>query len=65
MLNLSSEALAKEEPEPVIETPAPVTQIVEEEKKQVTPPKKTTFKFDDEDEDDDWEALPPFLRRKK
>lgn len=27
--------------------------------------KKTVVKFDDEDDDDDWEALPPFLRRKK
>lgn len=28
--------------------------------------KKPVFKFDDdEEEDDDWEALPPFLRRKK
>ena len=27
--------------------------------------RKTVFKFDDEDEDDEWEALPPFLRRKK
>lgn len=42
-----------------------VAVIVEEEKKPVTPPKKTVFKFEDEDEDDDWEALPPFLRRKK
>lgn len=48
------------------ETPTqPAAVLVEEEKKQVAPPKKTTFKFDDEDEDDDWEALPPFLRRKK
>jgi cell division protein FtsZ len=27
--------------------------------------KKSPFKFDDDDSDDDWEALPPFLRRKK
>lgn len=27
--------------------------------------RKTVFKFDDDDEDDEWEALPPFLRRKK
>lgn len=47
------------------ETPAQPAVVVEEERKQVLPPKKTTFKFDDEDEDDDWEALPPFLRRKK
>ncbi len=47
------------------ETPAQPAAIVEEEKKPLAAPKKTTFKFDDEDEDDDWEALPPFLRRKK
>jgi cell division protein FtsZ len=44
--------------------------IVEEPKKQAAqapqvPPKKTTFTFVDEEEDDEWEALPPFLRRKK
>lgn len=27
--------------------------------------KKSPFKFEDEEEDDDWDALPPFLRRKK
>lgn len=27
--------------------------------------RKTVFKFDDDDDDDEWEALPPFLRRKK
>jgi cell division protein FtsZ len=27
--------------------------------------RKTVFKFDDDEEDDEWEALPPFLRRKK
>ena len=27
--------------------------------------RKSVFKFDDDDEDDEWEALPPFLRRKK
>lgn len=32
--------------------------------KVTTAGKKPMFKFD-EDEDDDWEALPPFLRRKK
>jgi len=42
-----------------------------EEVKKTTPiattatPKKTMFKFEDEDEEDEWEALPPFLRRKK
>jgi cell division protein FtsZ len=41
------------------------TPVVEEDKKPITPPKKTVFKFEDEDEEDDWEALPPFLRRKK
>lgn len=34
----------------------------EEEKKET---KKPSFKFEDDDEDDDWDALPPFLRRKK
>lgn len=27
--------------------------------------RKAVFKFDDDDEEDEWEALPPFLRRKK
>ncbi len=36
----------------------------EEDKKTKDAGKKPVFKFDD-DEDDDWEALPPFLRRKK
>lgn len=39
-----------------------------EEKKNERPGgdrRKTVFKFDDEDEEDEWEALPPFLRRKK
>ena len=26
---------------------------------------KSPFKFDDDDDGDDWDALPPFLRRKK
>jgi hypothetical protein len=26
---------------------------------------KTVFKFDEDEDDDEWEALPPFLRRKK
>ncbi len=34
------------------------------DKKAKEMPKKPVFKFDD-DEEDDWEALPPFLRRKK
>ncbi len=33
-------------------------------KKEKTDAKRPLFKFDDE-EDEDWEALPPFLRRKK
>lgn len=45
------------------------TKLVEDKKTtpitSTTPPKKPTFKFEEEDEDDDWEALPPFLRRKK
>ena len=36
-----------------------------DDKKSSNTPKKTIFKFEDDDEDDDWEALPPFLRRKK
>ena len=35
------------------------------ETKEKSTTKKSLFKFDDEDADDDWEALPPFLRRKK
>ena len=34
-------------------------------KKEKASTKKTVFKFDDDEEDDEWEALPPFLRRKK
>jgi cell division protein FtsZ len=37
----------------------------EDSKKSKTADKKTIFKFDDDEEDDEWEALPPFLRRKK
>ncbi len=42
------------------------TKLVEDTKK-TTPvsTKKTVFKFDEEEDDDEWEALPPFLRRKK
>lgn len=42
------------------------TVLVEDTKKTtpVSSTKKSVFKFDDED-DDEWEALPPFLRRKK
>lgn len=45
------------------------TRVVEDPKKgqSVAQPagKKTIFKFDEEEDDDEWEALPPFLRRKK
>jgi cell division protein FtsZ len=30
-----------------------------------TQKKNTVFKFEDDEDEDDWEALPPFLRRKK
>jgi cell division protein FtsZ len=44
------------------------TKLVEDTKK-TTPTasqaKKPVFKFDDEEDEDEWEALPPFLRRKK
>jgi cell division protein FtsZ len=41
-------------------------ELIDDTKKSTTPQtKKTVFKFDEEDDDDDWEALPPFLRRKK
>ncbi len=39
-----------------------------EEKKTDRPAgdrRKAVFKFDDDEEEDEWEALPPFLRRKK
>jgi cell division protein FtsZ len=37
-----------------------------EEKKPIPGDRrKTVFKFDDDEEEDEWEALPPFLRRKK
>jgi cell division protein FtsZ len=45
------------------------TKLVEDKKttpvSSSVPPKKPSFKFDEEEDDDDWEALPPFLRRKK
>ncbi len=45
------------------------TKLVEDKKttpiSTSVPPKKPSFKFDEEEDDDDWEALPPFLRRKK
>ncbi len=40
------------------------TKIVED-KKTTTASKKPVFKFDEDEDDDEWEALPPFLRRKK
>ncbi len=40
------------------------TKLVEDPKKG-TIAKKPIFKFDEEEEEDEWEALPPFLRRKK
>ncbi len=45
------------------------TKLVEDKKttpvSSSVPPKKPSFKFDEEEDDDEWEALPPFLRRKK
>jgi cell division protein FtsZ len=41
------------------------TKLVEDPKKTGTVAKKAVFKFDEEEDDDEWEALPPFLRRKK
>lgn len=43
------------------------TKLVEDTKKTSSQPqiKKAVFKFEDEDDEDEWEALPPFLRRKK
>jgi cell division protein FtsZ len=43
------------------------TKLVEDPKKATTAAasKKPVFKFDEEEDDDEWEALPPFLRRKK
>jgi cell division protein FtsZ len=45
------------------------TKLVEDTKKSGTTAqvagKKPVFKFEDEDDEDEWEALPPFLRRKK
>jgi cell division protein FtsZ len=41
-------------------------ETIDDTKKTTAPQvKKTIFKFDEEDDEDDWEALPPFLRRKK
>jgi cell division protein FtsZ len=43
------------------------TKLVEDTTKKTTTStaKKPVFKFDEEEDDDEWEALPPFLRRKK
>ena len=42
------------------------TKLVDDGKKSTTAVgKKPVFKFDEEEDDDEWEALPPFLRRKK
>ncbi len=42
------------------------TKLVDDGKKTTTVAgKKPVFKFDEEEDDDEWEALPPFLRRKK
>jgi cell division protein FtsZ len=42
------------------------TKLVTDTKKEATSTtKKPVFKFDEEEDDDEWEALPPFLRRKK
>lgn len=43
----------------------PTQPVIEEQPKEKPVVKKSPFKFDDDDADDDWEALPPFLRRKK
>jgi cell division protein FtsZ len=41
------------------------TKLVEDPKKASVAGKKPVFKFDEDEDDDEWEALPPFLRRKK
>ena len=42
------------------------TKLIEDSKRSAsTSAKKSVFKFDEEEDDDEWEALPPFLRRKK
>lgn len=61
----------KKEPEAkriehVLEEKEEVVEVKENKKtKSKDVDTKSPFKFDDEDEDDDWDALPPFLRRKK
>ncbi len=59
------EAIAEPKEEKRFDLEMAETVVVEEEKKPLPQAKKTVFKFEDEDEEDDWEALPPFLRRKK
>jgi type IV secretory pathway VirB10-like protein len=57
---------AKEDKRIDLEMAEGETKIVEDPKKTATTAaKKPIFKFDDEEDDDEWEALPPFLRRKK
>ena len=56
---------AKEDKRIDLEMAEGETKLVEEPKKPTSSAKKPVFKFEDEDEDDEWEALPPFLRRKK
>lgn len=44
------------------------TKLVDDRRKTIPAAptaKKSVFKFDEEEDDDEWEALPPFLRRKK
>ena len=40
-------------------------EMKEEKKEENNSGKKSPFKFEEEDDNDDWDALPPFLRRKK
>ncbi len=40
-------------------------EIEKKEEKKEDNSKKSPFKFEEEDDNDDWNALPPFLRRKK
>lgn len=42
-----------------------ITTPEESPKKEKPASKRTIFKFEDDEDDEDWEALPPFLRRKK
>ncbi len=65
----SKETVAKEE-----KSDSRIENTIEDKKEEVKEKetkkgkdddKKSPFKFEDEDESDDWDALPPFLRRKK